>query len=147
MVNITESKNKHELVMIVDDSSIDNFVNKKIMQRYEFTTEVIEFSKARSALKYLLDLNNNTEERIPSLLFLDLDMPEIDGFEFLDEFNLLSEQLKKMINIIILTSSINPTDVERCSKYNSVLTFLHKPLMKNNLEAIELILSQKKRKN
>jgi CheY-like chemotaxis protein len=142
----TENKYQHTLVMLVDDSSIDNFVNKKIMQRYEFTTDVIEFSKARSALKYLLELNNNMEEKIPSILFLDLDMPEIDGFEFLEAFNLLSERLKKMINVVILTSSINPSDVERCSKYKSVLTFLHKPLMKNNLEAIEHILSQKKEK-
>ena len=139
----SENRAEHSLVMLVDDSSIDNFVNRKIIQRYQFASEVIEFTKASSALKHLLELNNNLEKEIPSLLFLDLEMPEINGLEFLSAFTLLSDRIKKNMNIVILTSSINPADVKTCSKFKSVLTFLPKPLMKNNLDTIEKLIAEK----
>ncbi len=136
---------KYPLVMLVDDSSIDNFVNKKIIERYGFASEVITFTRARQALRHLLKLNNS-DDPIPGILFLDLNMPEIDGFEFLETFSLLADRVKKSIHIVILTSSINPTDVEICNKYESVTTFLHKPLVKNNLDALEELLAKKKDK-
>jgi CheY-like chemotaxis protein len=104
---------------------------------------VIEFTKARHALRYLLKLNNSEETVLPTLLFLDLDMPEINGFEFLDAFDLLSERIKSKLHIIILTSSINPADMDACSRHKSILSFMHKPLMKNNLDAINTLLSEK----
>jgi CheY-like chemotaxis protein len=143
MLTDTISKKTHPLVMLVDDSAIDNFVNKRVMGRYEFAENVLEFSKARSALKYLISLNNNPEETIPSVLFLDLDMPEINGFEFLDAFNLLSSYIRNNMKIVILTSSISPDDMERCTKNKHVLTFVHKPLMKNNLDEIDRLVSKK----
>lgn len=133
----------HGLVMLVDDSSIDNFVNKKVMERYGFSANVLTFTRARQALRHLLKLNQGGEE-VPELLFLDLNMPEIDGFEFLETFNLLPERIKKAIRVVILTSSINPTDVVTCDKYEFVVTFLHKPLVKNNLDALELLLTKNK---
>jgi CheY-like chemotaxis protein len=142
MISLQENKTL-PLVILVDDSSIDNFVNNKIIKRYEFATEVIAFTKAREALGYLIKINNDETELVPSILFLDLDMPEIDGFEFLSAFDLLSERIKKNISIVILTSSINPADVEKCKKHESVLTFLHKPLVKHNLEKIDLALTKK----
>jgi response regulator RpfG family c-di-GMP phosphodiesterase len=136
-------KKKHSSVILIDDSSIDNFVNKKIIKRYEFSEEILEFTKTRNAIKYLLSLNNNPDSILPSIIFLDLDMPEIDGYEFLETFNLFSDRLKENIDIIILTSSVNPADVQLCKKYHTVLTFLHKPLMKNNLDqANELLLKK-----
>jgi CheY-like chemotaxis protein len=133
----------HQLVMLVDDSSIDNFVNKKVIARYQFAENVMEFTKAKQALKYLTELNADPEADIPSVLFLDLDMPEINGFEFLDAFDLFSEKIRNNLHIIILTSSINPADIETSARYKSVASFMHKPLMKNNLEEINLLLSEK----
>ena len=77
---------------------------------------------------------------VPDIIFLDLNMPEIDGFEFLSAFSLLSEIIKSKIKIVILSSSINPADVDACRKHDFVLTFLHKPLFKSNLDTIELLL-------
>jgi len=133
----------HAQVMLVDDSAIDNFVNKKIICRYGFAEDVLTFNKSRDALGYIMKLSNETMEIIPSILFLDLEMPEIDGFEFLNAFDLMNDRVKKNITIVILTSSINPADVEKCVKHKSVLTFLHKPLVKHNLEKLESMLSKK----
>lgn len=134
---------KYPLVMLVDDSSIDNFVNKKVINRYNFAEEVVEFTRARNAIKYLLTLSSNPELDLPAILFLDLDMPEIDGFEFLNAFELLSERIKENISIVILTSSINPADIELTKRHDSVLNFIHKPLMKSNLDSIANLLLKK----
>jgi|SRR6218665_854423 len=143
----TKEKAKYPVVMLVDDSAIDNFVNKKIIERYAFAEEVIPFTRARHALRHLLQLKNNPELPAPSIIFLDLNMPEIDGYEFMDTFNLLPENIRKQIRIVILTSSINPSDVEKCNSYGAVVTFLHKPLVKNNLDALELLLNEEKYSN
>jgi CheY-like chemotaxis protein len=137
-----ENKTPHPLVILVDDSSIDNFVNTKVIYRNNFAENVVEFTRSRHALRYLLKLNKEEDPLIPTVLFLDLDMPEINGLEFLDAFELLSEKIRNNVHIFILTSSINPADTEACSKHSSVLSFIHKPLMKNNLEAINTMLSQ-----
>lgn len=139
----TEIIADHRLVMLVDDSSIDNFVNTKVLYRNHFAENVMEFTRSRHALRYLLKLNKEEDAIIPSVLFLDLDMPEINGFEFLDAFELLSEKIRNNVHIFILSSSVNPADRDNCSKYKSVISFMHKPLMKNNLDAINTMLSQK----
>lgn len=123
----------------MDNSSIDNFVNSKIINNYGFADEIIVFKKSRNALKYLSGLNDAPMEKIPFVLFLDLDMPEINGFEFLNSFTLLADKIKKNMKIVILTSSYNPADHDKCMKHDSVIAFFHKPLIKSNLEAIELM--------
>jgi CheY-like chemotaxis protein len=146
MIQELQKQITHPQVMLVDDSSIDNFVNKKVIARYQFAEEVLEFTKVRLALRYLLQLNDDTEIAIPVILFLDLDMPEINGFEFLDAFELLSDRIRENLSIVILTSSINPADIENCNRHRSVLTFMHKPLMKNNLDMINALVSKKNAK-
>ncbi len=129
MITSTNTLPVNPTVMLVDNSSIDNFVNAKIITRYQFATNVIPFTKATKALKFLLELNSADESEIPSVLFLDLDMPEINGYEFLDAFQLLSDKVKKHVKIVILTNSMNPADAQACSKSESVVTFFQKPLI------------------
>lgn len=138
-----EKKAVNTSVILVDNSSIDNFVNTKIIMRYQFADNVLSFNKSEKALKYLLELNASSKEEIPFILFLDLDMPEIDGIGFLNAFNLLPDKIKGNIQIVILTNSFDPKDAEICSKHNSVFAFFHKPLIKSNLEDIEQLLLKK----
>jgi CheY-like chemotaxis protein len=139
-MNTTEHK-QNATVMLVDNSSIDNFVNTKIITRYQFADNVIPFNKASKALKYLLELNSKASStEIPSVLFLDLDMPEINGFEFLNAFHLLSDKIKKNIKIVILTNSADPSDAIACSKNKSVVAFFQKPLIKDNIMVLNQLL-------
>jgi len=139
-----ENKKANSAVILIDDSAIDNFVNTKIITRYQFANDIFVFSKPLKALKYLTDLDINLIDEIPFMLFLDLDMPEMNGFEFLEAFSLLPDKLKNHIKIIILTSSCNPADNERCIKYNSVVAYFNKPLIKSNLDSLKLILAKNK---
>jgi CheY-like chemotaxis protein len=139
---ITEEKS-NTTAILVDNSTIDNFVNSKIIVRYKLADNVLVFTKSAKALKYLLELNTTTTEKIPSILFLDLDMPEINGFEFLNAFNFLPDKIKKRIKIVILTNSSNPSDTETCCEHDSVIAFFQKPLIKSNIDTLELLLSNK----
>ncbi|HEX8516376.1 MAG TPA: response regulator [Bacteroidia bacterium] len=133
----------HDQIMLVDDSSIDNFVNKRVISRYNFAKDIIAFTRSTAALKHLISLSNSDVLPLPAILLLDLEMPEINGYEFLEAFELLSARVRNNISIVILTSSVNPADVERTSNYKSVITFFHKPLMKNNLDEINLLVRKK----
>lgn len=79
---ILENKKLNTFVMLVDDNSIDNFVNTKVIDRYQFADEVILFKKSRKALEYLSALNTAPESQVPDVLFLDLNMPDINGLIF-----------------------------------------------------------------
>ena len=139
---ITNPTSANPTVMLVDNSPIDNFVNTKIITRYQFANTVIPFTKASKALQFLLELSSADESELPSVLFLDLDMPEINGFEFLDAFQLLSDKIKEQIKIVVLTNSINPADEIACSKHKSVTTLFQKPLIKDNIDTLNLLLSR-----
>jgi len=140
----TAIKKPFPTVLLVDDSSVDNFVNAKIISFYHFADSIIEFTKAKKALKYIEKINfSSSKTEQPFLLFLDLNMPEMSGVEFLSAFNLLPEVIKKNFKIIVLTSSSNPADVEECKKIDSVIAFFCKPLINCDLEELEQILSKK----
>ena len=120
--------NKLDLILLVDDSNIDNFVTQKMIERNHFAKEVIAYTKAGNALKYLSDLDElkNDETPIPSLIFLDLNMPMINGFKFLEIYEKLSDFIKSRCKIIVLTSSVCPNDRDLLENKN-ILAFLHKP--------------------
>ena len=145
METLNSRKVPHKLVLIVDDSSIDNFVNQKMIELNNFAEKVIAFTRANKALEYLIELDKNKVHlfEIPCFIFLDLNMPIMDGHEFIRQFKNLSDDIKNNCKIIILTSSVNPIDPMIANEHNHVLTFLSKPLMKNNFDLIELMMNDK----
>jgi CheY-like chemotaxis protein len=145
METLNSCKVPYKLVLIVDDSSIDNFVNQKMIELNNFAEKVVAFTRAKKALEYLIELDKSNAHlfEIPSFIFLDLNMPIMDGHEFIKQFKNLSDEIKNNCKIIILTSSVNPIDPIIANEHNYVLTFLSKPLMKNNFDLIELLINDK----
>lgn len=135
----------YKLVLLVDDSSIDNFVNQKMIKLNRFSEKVIAFTRAEKAMEYLWTLDKNEVHpfEIPSFIFLDLNMPIMDGHGFIEQYITLSEKIKGKCKIIILTSSVNPSDPLIANDHKHVLTFLSKPLMKNNFDLIDLLMNDK----
>ena len=123
---------KHKVVMLVDDNSIDNFINKKVVLNSNFTENVFVHTNALSALEFFKHIQNlKTEEAylmLPSYIFLDIDMPISDGYYFLEEFNKLSEKIISEVKIVVLTSSLNPNDEIKSNSYKGVVSYLSKPL-------------------
>lgn len=131
-----------DLVLLIDDSTIDNFVNEKIIKNNSFAKETIAFTNAGDALVYLSDIDEQqlNEKNTPSLIFLDLDMPLINGFRFLELYNKLSPFIKSRCKITILTTSINPHDKSQALSDKNTIAFYSKPLISKNLDELKHLL-------
>ncbi|MGK7396671.1 MAG: response regulator [Candidatus Cyclobacteriaceae bacterium M3_2C_046] len=136
-----KNKNKYYAVMLIDDNEIDNLINQKMIEAANITQHIFTHTGARSAIEFLRNIekiSNIAQEVLPDIIFLDIDMPLMDGFQFLDEFEKLSEDTKKKCNIVMLTSSINPQDVNKSKKYSYVKKYINKPLSQENLEKLDI---------
>ena len=131
----TPTSYRFSKVLLVDDNEIDNFINERILNSSFFAENVIVRNSADSAIAFLKE-NSANAEALPKFVFLDLNMPVKDGFAFLEEFNGLSNEVKKNCRVIVLSSSISPDDINRASTNPYVHKYLNKPLSEKYLEAI-----------
>ncbi len=127
-----------DLVMLVDDNETDNFISKRIIEITEFAKEVEVKSSGKSALEYL-EANKDNYERLPDIIFLDINMPIVDGFVFLYEFEKFSEQMKDKCKVIILSSSDNKRDIDKIVNNDHVIKFITKPLTETSLSEIRAL--------
>jgi len=127
-------------VMLIDDNEIDNLINQKMIESSGITNNVYIHTGAKSAIEFLKNLEKLSElsnEVLPDIIFLDIDMPLMDGFQFLDEFQKLMVKTQEKCNIVMLTSSINPQDLDKSKSYESVKRYLNKPLSNKNLLSLK----------
>ncbi len=125
--------------MLVDDSDTDNFINRRVIELSKFTTQIVVKDSGRSALEYL-ESHVHQPEKLPNLIFLDINMPIVDGFVFLYEFECFPDEIKNHCKIIILSSSNSKRDIDRIIDNNHVIDFITKPL---SLEAIASLKNSK----
>lgn len=126
-----------DLVMLVDDNDTDNFISKRIIEITKFSKGVEVKSSGKTALDYLKE-NQNNIDKIPSLIFLDINMPIVDGFVFLYEFEKFNELVRNKCKVIILSSSDNKRDIDKIVNNNHVIKFITKPLTEVALDEIKL---------
>jgi CheY-like chemotaxis protein len=126
---------KFERVLLIDDNDIDNFINERMITTNHFSKEVIVKNSAEAALQYLKS-NESNLNALPQLIFLDLNMPVMDGFGFLAEFEKMPETIRKGVKVIVLSSSISPEDINRASTNPFVVKYVNKPLSEKYLDAI-----------
>ncbi|NJB71449.1 CheY-like chemotaxis protein [Saonia flava] len=124
---------KPKKIVLIDDSEIDNYINKAIIKKVGDELEILSFTSGIEALEYLEELQNDLGE-FPDFIFLDIRMPEMDGFEFLDEYIKLPEKVKDKCNVFILSSSLDPIDKEKTKQYKDVQKHLTKPLVHHPIE-------------
>jgi CheY-like chemotaxis protein len=118
--------------ILIDDDPIINLVHKKIIKKNDLEAEVTDFISGKKALDYLKN-TNNTEKNI---ILLDINMPEMNGFEFLDAFLKQKSINRNQYDIFILTSSLNNKDKERATQYPILKGYLEKPLDISNLQKL-----------
>ena len=128
------------LVMLVDDNDTDNFISRRIIEITNFASEVIVKSSGKSALDYL-DENNTDADSLPEIIFLDINMPIVDGFVFLYEFEKFNDTVKNKCKVIILSSSDNKRDIDKIVNNDYVIKFITKPLTETALQEIKLVSS------
>ncbi|RYF38174.1 MAG: response regulator [Cytophagaceae bacterium] len=115
--------------LLIDDNYIDNFVTRKILESGGFADKI---TVLQSPVDALLALENGLVK--PDVIFLDIRMPQMSGFEFLEEYEKLQMENKEVVKIFMLSSSLDPTDMSLSSGSKYVAQFIHKPLTYEALE-------------
>ncbi|WP_418263461.1 response regulator [Flavobacterium faecale] len=123
-------------ILCIDDDPITLMLCKKVISKTGFSKETDTAHNGEEALNYFKNLKENKSEDLilPKLIFLDLNMPIMGGWEFLDYFSTKEYQDFNQTKIIVLSSTIDPEDLEKTKKYPMVIDFLPKPISISMLE-------------
>lgn len=120
-------KKELKCIMLIDDDKSDNFFHEREIKKADLSTSVIIKDSAIDALDYLKAMNEKNDLQ-PDLIFLDINMPKMNGWEFLIEFSQLDRLIQVNTMIMILTTSNNVTDRFRAKAWSFVSGYLTKPL-------------------
>ncbi|AFL81604.1 response regulator containing a CheY-like receiver domain and an HTH DNA-binding domain [Aequorivita sublithincola DSM 14238] len=116
--------------IIIDDDAINNFLTKMILKKSFDSVKVNDFKIPEDGLKFIESETSINESDGKTIVFLDINMPTISGWDFLEAFELLNPAIKEHYTIYILSSSVDPSDINRARTNPLVKGFLEKPLKK-----------------
>lgn len=117
-------------ICLIDDDAIYQFTARKIMESTGLVKKVYSFSNGNEALRYFNELAESTAPDFPDIIFLDINMPVMDGWEFLEAYEKLHQQLSNDIPLYMVSSSINEADIRHSQTFRSVDGYLVKPVAK-----------------
>ena len=128
-------------ILFVDDDPITLMLCKKVIAKTSFANEIVTAQDGEEALKYFntlkYDNTKSTADKIPQLIFLDLNMPVMGGWEFLEHFTSDAYTEFSDTKVIILSSTIDPEDLERAKRYPVIIDFLSKPITTSMIEYLK----------
>jgi CheY-like chemotaxis protein len=123
-------------ILLIDDNETSNFLNERLLRRLHLTDHIQVLSNGKLALDYLENMSRQGSETDikPELILLDINMPVLDGFEFLELFQQLDARFRQGIHIAMLSTSNHPQDTGKASTFQA--HYLTKPLTIEKMEAL-----------
>jgi two-component system, NarL family, nitrate/nitrite response regulator NarL len=129
--------NKVDKTVLIDDSDIDLFIQRRFLEVYNFSHQLLSYKSAADALNWLRNINGDT---VPDVIFLDLNMPETDGFMFLKSFEDLPSKVTEKVKIVVLTSSNSLKDRQQVFESKNVIQFITKPIKQSDIEDLQRLI-------
>lgn len=123
-------------ILLVDDDENDNFFHKRTLEQIQIADKVDIANTGIEALEYLNQTHQAADETHPNIIFLDINMPIMNGWEFLSEYEKLPEAARANTLVIMLTTSLNPDDRKRAEQNPLVNGFINKPLEEEHIQKI-----------
>jgi CheY-like chemotaxis protein len=122
-------------VVLIDDNPIDHYIMRTMLYNNEACKQAT-YTFDGSIIIEFMEENKANANRLPDVIFLDLTMPDFSGWEFLDKFERLKDNLNKHVELYVMTSSVRESDKERSTQYGCVSSFISKPLTRQALNNI-----------
>jgi CheY-like chemotaxis protein len=128
---------KINTLLLVDDDQVSNFLTQSLIEEINVAGYIHVANNGQEAIDFLEQYCSDATVECPDLILLDLNMPVMDGFEFLSRYKELEYLHHKHISIVILTSSSSTRDIEKAKEYDIVKYYLTKPITEENLEQLD----------
>ena len=122
-------------VFVVDDDDIYQFTIKVTLRSIPAVQSTSTFADGAEALEYIV-VHQNEEDKLPDIIFLDINMPVMDGFQFMEEFVELLPSLQKSIKVYMVSSSMDPKDIKKAKRFEEISDYLIKPLNSKDIKEI-----------
>lgn len=126
---------KIETACIIDDDPIFIYGTKRLMAEVDFCETFLVFENGEDAMDGLNEITASGE-KLPSFIFLDLNMPIMNGWEFLEDFIKIPNHNRDKVTVFIISSSVDPRDLERIKSYKVVNNFILKPISTDDLRSV-----------
>lgn len=121
---------KIDTLLLVDDDKVFQFLTQKVIETTKLVDKIKIFSNGFEAIAFLSTYSEKPE-LLPEIILLDLNMPIMDGWEFLEEYVRIKPKIAKQIIIYIITSSIDPADIKKAEEISEVSDYIIKPITKD----------------
>ncbi|KAB2814349.1 response regulator [Phaeocystidibacter luteus] len=131
---MTDSKKK-EIICLIDDDKVYQYTASKSIEASSVVKRVLVFDDGEQAYTYLVD-NLTLRENLPDIIFLDINMPYMDGWEFMEEFVKLKPKLSKTITIYMVSSSLQEDDINKAKSLESISEYIIKPISKERFKEL-----------
>lgn len=120
-------------IILIDDDISVNYFHRRLITLLNLSEDIHTFFNGKQALEGIIEINKNAAPGQKAIVFLDLNMPLMSGWEFLEEFEKIKDDLNLIFNIHVISASLNPVDRERAEKNPNVISYIGKPLSKETL--------------
>lgn len=124
-------------ILLIEDDPITIMVCERIIRMTGFADQLKSATNGQEAMDYLQEQARKGSQDMPDIIFLDINMPVMNGWEFLEQFHNVEPLFSKQPSVYVLSSTVDPEDYARAASYGIVKRFVSKPLTKDVLESID----------